>query len=169
LRHVGTLSSKLLGVEEPRGSGDFLRRKVSMRRLLLTFSYSMAMALGGTTTFADFAPPTCGTCSGSIYTLSYDAIGTNKFRITFLVDTSHYTGGGSLLDDVASKVSSHNPTSVSLVSAPNGAGEAASPVPCSRSGRPRPMDFWEGLVGWQRSSGGREPTKKVRCPRVGPF
>jgi hypothetical protein len=93
-----------------------------MRRLLLTFSYSMAMALGGTTTFADFAPPTCGTCSGSIYTLSYDAIGTNKFRITFSVDTSHYTGGGSLLDDVASKVSSHNPTSVSLVSAPNGAG-----------------------------------------------
>jgi hypothetical protein len=81
----------------------------------------MAMALGGTTAFADFAPPTCGTCSGSIYTLSYDAVGTDKFEITFSVDTSHYTGGGSLLDDVAFKVSSHKPTSVSLLSAPNGA------------------------------------------------
>jgi hypothetical protein len=83
----------------------------------------MAMILVGTTGFADAIGPNCGTCSGSIYTLTSSTIGTDEFQITFTVDTSGYNGGGTLLDDVAFKVSSADPTSVSLVSAPNGAGD----------------------------------------------
>jgi len=43
------------------------------------------------------------------------------FQITYTIDTSGYNGGGTLLDNVAFKVSSSDPTGVSLVSAPNGA------------------------------------------------
>jgi hypothetical protein len=92
-----------------------------MRRLLLVFSCCMAINLVGTAGFADSIGPNCGTCSGSIYTLTYSPISTNKYQVTYTVDTSGYKGGGTLLDDVAFKVSSHDPTSVSLVSAPNGA------------------------------------------------
>src|SRR5262252_3259082 len=92
-----------------------------MRKSLLVFSCCMAMILVGTTGFADAIGPDCGTCSGSIYTLTSSTIGTDQFQITFTVDTSGYNGGGTLLDDVAFKVSSADPTSVSLVSAPNGA------------------------------------------------
>jgi hypothetical protein len=92
-----------------------------MRRLLLVFSWCLAMTLVGTTGFADAIGPTCGTCSGSIYTLTYSTIGTNDFQITFTVDTSGYNGSGTSL--VAFEVSSADSTFVSLVSAPNGAGD----------------------------------------------
>ena len=62
--------------------------------------------------------PTCGTCSGSIYTLTFSTIG-NEFRYHIYGDTSGYNGGGTLLDDVGFKISSADPTSVSLVKAPN--------------------------------------------------
>jgi len=71
--------------------------------------------------FADSIGPTCGTCQGSIYTLTYATIGTDMYKIAFTIGTSGYTGGGTLLDNVAFKVSSANPTGVMLVTAPNGA------------------------------------------------
>ena len=98
-----------------------------MRKSLLVLSCCLAMTLVGTTGFADSiggpGDPPCGTCDGSIYTLTSHSIGTNQFQITFTVDTSGWTGGpsGSLLDDVAFKVSSAFPAPVTLVSAPNGA------------------------------------------------
>jgi hypothetical protein len=72
--------------------------------------------------FADSIDPTCGTCQGSIYTLTYFTIGTDMYKIAFTIGTSGYSGGGTLPDDVAVKVSSANPTGVMLVMAPNGAG-----------------------------------------------
>jgi len=69
--------------------------------------------------------PTCGTCQGSIYELSYGGgpIATTAtsetFRITFTIDTSGYDGTGLFLDTVAVKVSSSF-LDVVLVSAPNG-------------------------------------------------
>lgn len=75
--------------------------------------------------FADSIGPNCGTCSGSIYTLQYVPMGSfgtdSFFDVFFEIDTNGYNGGGSLLDDVAFKVSSVDPTNVSLIGAPNGA------------------------------------------------
>ena len=92
-----------------------------MRKLLIALSCCIALGLMGSPALADSIGPSCGTCQGSIYTLTYSSLGSNMFQITYTVDTSGYSGGGTLLDDVAFKVSSSNPTSVSLVSAPNGA------------------------------------------------
>lgn len=73
--------------------------------------------------FGDSIGPNCGTCQGSIYTLTYSTIGTDMYQITYTVDTSGYNGGGVLLEDVAFKVSSATPTGVSLVNAPGGASD----------------------------------------------
>lgn len=72
--------------------------------------------------------PDCGTCQGSIYSLSYDGAALpdldplhQTFRITYDINTAGYNGGGSYLDQVALKVSSsvHN---VTLSGAPGGVG-----------------------------------------------
>ena len=67
--------------------------------------------------FADtIGGPDCKSCSGSTYTLQYAYMGgiggDSFFDIFFTIDTTGYNGGGSLLDDVAFKVSSSDPSSV---------------------------------------------------------
>ena len=74
---------------------------------------------------ADSIGPNCQTCQGSIYTLQYVLEGSSgnlsTYDITYTIDTSGYNGGGTLLDDVAFKVSSGDPTDLTIDSAPNGA------------------------------------------------
>ncbi len=76
---------------------------------------------------ADPIGPDCGTCQGSLYTLTYSGSPisttstTETFRITLTIDTSGYSGGGSFLDTVAIKVSSML-VSASLFDAPGGVG-----------------------------------------------
>ncbi len=70
--------------------------------------------------------PTCGTCQGSIYELSYSGspisttATTETFQITYTIDTTGYTGPGTFLDAVALKVASSF-IDATLVSAPTGA------------------------------------------------
>jgi len=92
-----------------------------MRKVVLLLGCCLGLGLMAFPAFADSIGPNCGTCQGSIYTLTFSTIGTNMFQITYTIDTSGYNGGGTLLDNVAFKVSSSDPTGVSLVSAPNGA------------------------------------------------
>ena len=67
--------------------------------------------------------PTCGTCQGSIYELTYSrsptssTLTTQTFRVTLTINPSSYTGGGAFIDDVAPKVSSMV-SGATLVSAP---------------------------------------------------
>ena len=91
-----------------------------MRKALNLLVCALALGLTGSSALADSIGPNCGTCQGSIYTLTYSTIGTNIFQITYTVDTSGYNGGSTSLDDVAFKVSAHDPSNVSLVSAPSG-------------------------------------------------
>lgn len=71
--------------------------------------------------------PTCGTCQGSIYTLSYDTTPisstdlTETYRITLTIDTSDYSGGGVAIDSAAIKVSS-SVVGSSLVDGPDVVG-----------------------------------------------
>jgi len=75
---------------------------------------------------ADPIGPTCGTCQGSIYTLTYggtplaDADPLHEtYRVTLTINTSGYNGSGVGLDAVAVKVSS-SVVSASLFAAPGG-------------------------------------------------
>jgi hypothetical protein len=69
--------------------------------------------------------PSCGTCQGSIYELSYSGspiattAGSETFQITYTIDTSGYTGTGARLDTVALKVASSF-IDATLVTAPGG-------------------------------------------------
>jgi hypothetical protein len=69
--------------------------------------------------------PSCGTCQGSTYDVSYSGVpisttgATDTWQITLTIGTSGYNGGGSFIDSVAVKVSSAL-VSVDLVSAPGG-------------------------------------------------
>lgn len=71
--------------------------------------------------------PSCGTCQGSIYDLTYSGAPiattatTETFRITLTIDTSGYNGAGTNINTVALKVSSSF-VSAALVTAPGGAG-----------------------------------------------
>jgi len=91
-----------------------------MRKVVPLLGCCLGLFLMAFPAFADSIGP-CGTCQGSIYTLTYSTIGTDMYQIMYTIDTSGYSGGGTLLDNVAFKVSSSDPTGVSLVSAPNGA------------------------------------------------
>ena len=89
--------------------------------------------------------PSCGTCQGSIYDLTYSGspiattATTQTFRITYTIDTSGYNGTGVLLDAVALKVSSSF-LNADLVSAPGGVADwkkmsgGLSAAGCSGSG-----------------------------------
>ena len=69
--------------------------------------------------------PSCGSCQGSIYDLTYSGspisttATTETFRISYTIDAGGYTGAGSFLDTVALKVSSSF-VNATLVSAPGG-------------------------------------------------
>ena len=78
---------------------------------------------------ADPIGPICGTCQGSTYQLTYSGSAESDvdllhetFRISLIIDTSGYTGGGSFLHDVAIKVTANfnGGESASLFSAPSG-------------------------------------------------
>jgi len=78
--------------------------------------------------YADPIGPSCPTCQGSIYTLSYSGFALpdfdplhETFGITLTIDTSGYWGGGVAIDAVAIKVSP-SVFSSSLVTAPGGVG-----------------------------------------------
>lgn len=81
----------------------------SATRLL---SLAFATLLLATAAAADPIGPNCGTCQGSIYALTYDPTpvsedlinGTETYEITFTIDSSGYTGGGTGVDTVAVKV-----------------------------------------------------------------
>lgn len=71
--------------------------------------------------------PSCGTCQGSIYDLSYDptpvatTATSETWRITLTIDTSGYDGTGDFINTVAVKVSSSF-LDANLVAAPGGVG-----------------------------------------------
>ena len=71
--------------------------------------------------------PSCGTCQGSIYELSYSGAPiattatTETFRIKYTIDTTGYSGPGQFLDAVALKVASSF-VDATLVTAPGGVG-----------------------------------------------
>ena len=79
---------------------------------------------------ADSIGPNCGTCQGSIYTLTYDptpvltTATTQVFQVTLTIDTTGYNGGGTFIDSVAVKVAPDVfATNSALVSAPGGVGQ----------------------------------------------
>ncbi|HET7874977.1 MAG TPA: hypothetical protein VFN71_05580 [Methylomirabilota bacterium] len=93
------------------------------------------MALGGLLlasagpAVADPIGPTCGTCQGATYQLTYSGSAEpdadplhETFRISLIIDTSGYSGGGSFIHDVAIKVTANFDAgeSASLFSAPSG-------------------------------------------------
>jgi PEP-CTERM motif-containing protein len=95
--------------------------------LYLVFSITVGLLLYVGLASADSIGPTCGSCQGSIYTLSYSGIPLpdadplhETFRITFTIDTTGYTGTGVNIDAVAIKVSSSAVSS--LFAAPNADG-----------------------------------------------
>jgi hypothetical protein len=100
-----------------------------MRRLLLSCVWLAASGALGLSAApdADATPigPSCGTCQGAIYELSYDGIPvattatTETWRVTYTIDTSGYAGGGTRLDSVALKVSAQL-VDADLVDAPGG-------------------------------------------------
>jgi hypothetical protein len=100
----------------------FLERGGSCR---FAFWPPWASALLAGAASADPIGPDCGTCQGSIYTLTYSGspisttATTETFRITLTIDTSGYNGGGSFLNTVAVKVSSML-VSATLFDAPGG-------------------------------------------------
>ena len=96
--------------------------------LYLVSSITVGLLLYAGLASADSIGPTCGSCQGSIYTLSYSGIALpdadplhETFRITFTIDTTGYTGTGVGIDAVAIKVSS-SVVSSSLFAAPNADG-----------------------------------------------
>jgi hypothetical protein len=104
-----------------------------MRAGVASLTAFLALAFAGGRASADPIGPDCSspghtdTCQGSIYTLEYDplpiatTLTTETFRITLTIDTSGYNGGGTKLNAVAVKVSSHL-LGMSLFDAPGGAG-----------------------------------------------
>jgi hypothetical protein len=103
---------------------------------LLLYAVAAALLLAAPLTRADvIGTPTnpCinDSCDGAQYTLLYDGHAlpdadplTELFRISLIVDTTNYTGGGSFLDNVAIKVSSTpNLVDASLFAAPGGTSD----------------------------------------------
>jgi hypothetical protein len=100
-----------------------------MTRLLrVAIFVCAAIAVSAATARANSIGPTCGTCQGSIYTLTnlglmtdlYGADGTaDTWRIMLTIDTSGYTGTSVRIDEVAVKVSSAV-NAATLVNAPGG-------------------------------------------------
>lgn len=98
-----------------------------MKKSLLAISIFVALLAIGSQASADPIGPNCGTCQGSIYTLSYDGTAlpdgnllTETFRITLEIDTSGYNGGGAYIDAVAIKVSPES--TATIFDAPGGVG-----------------------------------------------
>ena len=92
-----------------------------MRKYLALLGCCVGLSLIGSPAFGDTVGPVCSGCGGVTYSLTYISLGTNTYQITYTVDTTGHNLAGGLLDDVAFKIGAADPSSVSLVSAPNGA------------------------------------------------
>lgn len=94
-----------------------------MRKNILFVVFTLL--LGVAMAHADSIGPSCGTCQGSIYTLTIVSLTTGSttdtVQVRYDIDTSGYNGGGSFLDEVAFKVSS-SVLSSTLLGAPGGIG-----------------------------------------------
>nr|MBI3611702.1 VPLPA-CTERM sorting domain-containing protein [Nitrospirota bacterium] len=95
-------------------------------KVLVAVSLAAVLAVVAEVAYADSIGPSCGTCQGSIYTLSYSGIplpevindpAHETFRVKLTIDTSGYSGGGVAIDAAAIKVSS-SVFSSSLFAAP---------------------------------------------------
>jgi hypothetical protein len=115
--------SEINSLSESTNSGTSLAALRGMRRLLF-FSAWACLAFACAIEAAPIGP-NCGTCQGSIYSLTYSGSpiattgNSETFRITFTIDTSGYNGGGTNINTVALKVSSSF-LDAELVSAPDG-------------------------------------------------
>jgi hypothetical protein len=98
------------------------------RRLLILVAVLALVSAVSILAKADSIGPDCGTCQGSIYTLSYSGSPisststTQTWEITYTIDTSGYNGGpnpGTYIDNVAVKVS-NSLSGAALVGAPGG-------------------------------------------------
>jgi hypothetical protein len=98
--------------------------KMRARVSVALFVVIAGLTLTAMPSFADSIGPNCGTCQGSIYTLQYaletTSGGNSTYDITYTIDTSGYTGGGTNLDSAAIKVSSSVVGTTVLDSAPGG-------------------------------------------------
>ncbi len=97
-----------------------------MRKNILFVVFTLL--LGVAVSHAESIGPSCGTCQGSIYTLTIVGFTggtgggtTDTVQVRYDIDTSGYNGGGTFLEEVAFKVSS-SVLSSSLLSAPGGLG-----------------------------------------------
>lgn len=94
------------------------KRKSGVAAILLWLAFSTAG-------FAATIGPSCATCQGSLYTLTYSLDssggGFETYLINLEIDTNGYTGGGLTIGEVAIKVSPSFQSS-SLVDAPGGVG-----------------------------------------------
>jgi hypothetical protein len=109
-------------------NSDFRVRKspTAVRFASLTLFFLLALSAGSAR--ADSIGPNCGSCQGSIYTLTNLGLVTDlvtgdglsdTWRIVLTIDTTGYTGKGVRIDEVALKVSS-GIDGARLVSAPGG-------------------------------------------------
>lgn len=93
-----------------------------MLKKLLYLSGLCLFALAGTQAKAGTIGPSCGSCFGSTYTLTYTTTANpNVFDVNLAVDATGYTGSNTnLLNAVSLKIVSQDSdiTSVSLISAP---------------------------------------------------
>jgi hypothetical protein len=96
-----------------------------MLKKILSLSALCLFAIGalGTPAQASTIGPSCGSCFGSTYTLSYTATATpDVFNINLAIDTTGYTGTSTnLLNAVSLKIVSQSSqlTSISLLTPPS--------------------------------------------------
>jgi hypothetical protein len=123
----GTRLAELRSTPARRAVIDFLGRS-AMRRWIWTSGLAAAALafVAGVEAGATPIGPSCGTCQGSIYEISYSGVAistagpTDTWQITYTIDTTGYNViGGTHLDTVALKVSAQL-VSANLVSAPGG-------------------------------------------------
>ena len=93
------------------------------RSFLGWLGFTLLLTLFASAATAAPIGPSCGTCQGSIYDLTYDpdpvatTANSETWRITLSIDTSGYNGPGVFLNTVAIKVASDF-LAANLVSAP---------------------------------------------------
>ena len=92
--------------------------KISQLVVLCGLAFASMPAFGGT------IGPVCGSCQGSIYTLTYELVSLNvasidTYNIFLTINTGTYNGGGLYIHEVAPKVASST-VLATLTSSPAG-------------------------------------------------
>src|SRR5262249_50844217 len=72
--------------------------------------------------------PSCGTCQGGVYGLTYSTVSLNQggvdtYDLFLTINTAAYTGGGTLIEAVAPKIVSNSLLGETLLVAPGGVGK----------------------------------------------